>query len=1001
MPIAHIPQLLLITVPSGWQLQPWVRILEKMIILATELTMKKHLLTLFLGIICLTAHTQIIRGLITDATNNEGAYGATIMEKGTSNGVATEFDGKFQLKLKNGFPATLVISGLGYVSQEVIVNNSNDPVSVKLEVNPVTLKEMNVTDSRLTDKQKESPLTVESMDAIAIKQTSSVSFYEGLGNLKGVDLTSASIGFKVINTRGFNSTSPVRSLQIIDGVDNASPGLNFSLGNFLGASELDIQKVDLVQGASGAFFGPNAFNGVISMTTKSPFDYQGITASVKYGERNLFEGALRFAQKFKDKKGFDRFAYKVNFYYLRADDWQANNYSPSTDSEADENNPGGYDAVNKYGDEALSNNYDFYADSSQRIAYPGLGRFYRDGYKEEDVVDYNTQNIKANVALHYKTRKGVEVLATSNFGYGTTVYQGENRYSLKDIMFWQNKIEVRQKDKFFIRFYATNEDAGNSYDAVVTAFLMQNNNKPQGLPFVNNPNGTWNQDYSNWYQLNIASSSGTGQLFNVCPTLFGVNFPINGPGGYNWGLADSLLSLLNDSLIVWHQRARDYANTHLTGGQSPYFQPGTYQYDTAFAGITSRPLGQGGSKLFDRSALYHLHGEYKWKFKTADEKTSRKGWYKFTQALSTIDWTVGGNMRVYAPNTSGTIFIDTGNVKITNWEFGLYLGFEKRWEKIKLSGTVRMDKNQNFPVLFSPAVSMIYLPHKNHILRFSFASAIRNPTLADQYLNYNVGRATLMGNINGYDSLITIPSFYNYLDSIGAFSALKYFNVAAVKPEQVKTFEIGYRGTFGKRVYVDASYYVSLYQDFIGYKIGIKSSFDPFLGFPSETKAFRVSTNSPDLVLTQGFSIQSSVYFAKYFSFSGNYTWNQLNMLGSTDPIIPAFNTPEHKFNIGIDGRDIQMKLGKLKINNWGFNVNFKWIDGFQYTGSPQFTGEVPSYYMLDAQLNYTLKKAHLTFKVGAQNLTNNMAFQVYGGPRVGRLVYFSLLFDWNFFKKN
>ena len=296
---------------------------------------------------------------------------------------------------------------------------------------------------------------------------------------------------------------------------------------------------------------------------------------------------------------------------------------------------------------------------------------------------------------------------------------------------------------------------------------------------------------------------------------------------------------------------------------------------------------------------------------------------------------------------------------------------------------------------------MIYLPHKNHILRFSFASAIRNPTLADQYLNYNVGRATLMGNINGFDSLVTVGSLLDYIDAGFDPTKLEYFNVAAVKPEQVKTFEIGYRGTFWKRWYVDASYYLSLYQDFIGYKVGISTSFD-MLGQPAaSTTAFRVSTNSPDLVLTQGFSIQSSVYFAKYFSFSGNYTWNQLNMLGSTDPIIPAFNTPEHKFNIGIDGRDIQMKLGKLKINNWGFNVNFKWIDGFQYTGSPQFTGEVPSYYMLDAQLNYTLKKAHLTFKVGAQNLTNNMAFQVYGGPRVGRLVYFSLLFDWNFFKKN
>src|SRR5690606_15317953 len=118
--------------------------------------------------------------------------------------------------------------------------------------------------------QKESPLTVETMGIIAIKETPAANFYEGLGNLKGVDVTASSLSFKVINTRGFNSTSPVRSLQIIDGVDNQSPGLNFSLGNFLGASELDVQKVDLIVGASSAYYGPNAFNGVIAMQTKSP-----------------------------------------------------------------------------------------------------------------------------------------------------------------------------------------------------------------------------------------------------------------------------------------------------------------------------------------------------------------------------------------------------------------------------------------------------------------------------------------------------------------------------------------------------------------------------------------------------------------------------------------------------------------------------------------------------------------------------------------------------------
>ena len=199
---------------------------------------------------------------------------------------------------------------------------------------------------------------------------------QGLGNLKGVDLTAASMGFKVINTRGFNSTSPVRSLQIIDGVDNQSPGLNFSLGNFLGASELDVQKVEIVSGASSSFFGPGAFNGVINMTTKNPFAHKGLTTMIKGGERQLIEGSVRWADVIKDNKGLDVFAYKLNLYYMRAYDWEADNNDPINGSVVDANNPGGYDKVNTYGDEYSIDYSSYSIKDPERF----LGRVYRTGY---------------------------------------------------------------------------------------------------------------------------------------------------------------------------------------------------------------------------------------------------------------------------------------------------------------------------------------------------------------------------------------------------------------------------------------------------------------------------------------------------------------------------------------------------------------------------------------------------------------------------------------------
>src|SRR5690606_7964107 len=108
-------------------------------------------------------------------------------------------------------------------------------------------------------------------------------------------------------------------------------------------------------------------------------------------------------------------------------------------------------------------------------------------------------------------------------------------------------------------------------------------------------------------------------------------------------------------------------------------------------------------------------------------------------------------------------------------------------------------KNQNFPFLFSPAVSVVYTPHKDHTIRFSFSSAIRNPTLADQYLNYNVGRAILRGNLTGFDSLVTVESIEDYLVDLDQ-SKLVYFDVDPVRPEQVRTLEVGYRGILWKRL---------------------------------------------------------------------------------------------------------------------------------------------------------------------------------------------------------
>ncbi len=345
------------------------------------------------------------------------------------------------------------------------------------------------------------------------------------------------------------------------------------------------------------------------------------------------------------------------------------------------------------------------------------------------------------------------------------------------------------------------------------------------------------------------------------------------------------------------------------------------------------------------------------------------------------------------PNSDGTIFEDTAGVQIRNSEWGAYLGVEQKFNENKwiVNGTVRFDKNQNFDLVISPAASVVWTPKENNYLRASFSSALRNPTLADQYLNLNVGPAILSGNLNGANDLITLESFSDYRNTQDT-DVLEYFDIEAIRPERVQTFEVGYRTTLFDRAYIDAGYYYSRYTDFIGFNIGLIADFDNN-DLVQDFQVYRYSANSQNIVTTQGFSIGVNYYLNEYFSVNGNYSWNQLLTADEDDPIIPAFNTPEHKYNLGFTARDLKSSWGEGK-NRYGFGVNYKWVEGFLFEGSPQFTGFVPSYTMVDAQVNYRVESISSTFKIGASNLLNNMQIQTYGGPRIGRLAYFSVLFE-------
>ncbi|MDF1516979.1 MAG: TonB-dependent receptor [Lutibacter sp.] len=923
---------------------------------------------LFMGSV-MFAQTSIT-GTVKEAKTGEPIPGANIKVLGKSIGTTADFDGNFSFKVAQNPPFTLEISLIGYASTKVEITQSEQKVAVVLDEAATALDEVVVSASRTPERILESPVTVERMDIRDIKNTSSPTFYDGLENLKGVDINVSSFTFKSVNTRGFATIANSRFMQLVDGMDNSSPALNFNLGNLLGMSELDVSTVELLPGASSALYGANAFNGILFMTSKNPFETPGvsvygktgITSQKAAGDNKFADVGIRMAYKFSDK-----FAAKASFSYLKGTEWYATDYEDHENPGFDRTNPA-YDGLNVYGDEVSTG----IKSVAQLMEAGGLIPFgastlipdetvSRTGYNEVDLMKgYNAESAKADFALHYRPfANDLEVIYNAKFGQGNTIYQGANRYNIDNFFMQQHKLEIKG-DNFFIRGYITDEDAGDSYDSRFAAI---------------NLNRSWKSD-SQWFGEYVGGylKAFTGQIPGITPG--------------------------NSNLA--HSVARQVAQTGA-------LVPGTEAFKTAFDKVISDPSLLTGAKFQDNTKIYHSDANY-----------------NFADLVDFADIQVGGSWRQYSLNSSGTIFTDSDGA-INYEEYGAYMQMQKKMvdDRLKFTGSIRYDKAQNFDGNVSPRVSLSYSlgQGKTRNLRASFQTGFRNPTTQDQYIGLDAGRAILVGsapdNLDryttnplsisatgqslGFPSTIQLSGRAAYDNSFTLASVLagtpEKSDVSLVQPEKVTAYEVGYRAGFGK-LSLDASAYYNDYEDFIGVKTVLvplygKADFSDFVpGGPlpaplaaialngGDFKPFQVYTNSPADITSYGATIGIDTKIFGNYNFGINYTFAKFEFDQATDPDYEAsFNTPEHKVKISFGNTNI--------IENLGFNVNYRWSDRYLYEAT-FVNGMVDSRSVVDAQINYSIPKWKSIFKVGGANIGGKEYFSVPGTGKIGSQYFVS-----------
>lgn len=939
--------------------------------------MRVYLLFLSLFFCSLAFAQNSISGIVTDS-NNQPIPGANIKIVGETAGSITDFDGKFTLNSSKKPPFVIIVTSVGYGSQRVTVLSNNQKVTVKLAEEETKLNEIVVSASRTPERVLESPVTIERMSIADIKKSASATFYDGLENLKEVQMNTSSLSFKSINTRGFATVANTRFMQLVDGMDNSSPLLNFVLGNMIGVSEIDVQSVELLPGASSALYGANAFNGILFMNSKSPFTSQGITAYAKFGQtsqdaagsNDFIDYGVRMAHAFSPK-----LAGKVNFTYMRGTDWHATNYDDKTVVGRDRSHVN-YDGINVYGDEVTTN----IKGVGQSLASLGLisaaavnllpnYNVSRTGYNEVDLTNNKASNTKIDFSLHYRPfgNENLEVIWQSKFGFGNAVYQGANRYYLNNFFMQQHKLEFKGKN-FFARGYTTTEDGGESYDMLFTGI---------------NVNRKWKDDKT-WF------------------------------GQYTGAYIQSTLAGMTPENA--HIIARNTADT----GR---FLPGTPEFKAAFNSVIADPSVLSGSKLVDNSKIYHSDANY-----------------NFKDLIKFAEIQVGGSFRLYELNSHGRIYTDA-NGPINYNEYGAYTQLTKRFidNRLKFTGSVRYDKSKNFDGSVSPRISLVYSggESKKHNFRASFQTGFRNPSTQDQYIGFNVGSAILLGSapdnltrysetlpvstavgqafaggssvvmtgLNAYNNSYTASSVQAFgalaaSDPIAGSALLRKTNVNYVKPEQVKAFELGYRSLI-KDVSIDINGYYNIYNDFIG-NLNVVAPFygtandapNPLAG-PTDSgvqslhalqngnyRAYQLYTNTNIEIKSLGFGLGLSKKVYRNFEVGVNYNFAEFNFDQEKDPSFEAgFNTPKHR---------VKASFGNEKLfDNFGFNVSGRWNSEYLWQ-STMVDGMIDAATVIDAQVNYNMPKLKSTLKLGASNIGGKEYTQVLGAGLIGQQFFAS-----------
>ncbi|MET3114215.1 iron complex outermembrane receptor protein [Pedobacter sp. CG_S7] len=970
-----------------------------------EATFKKYQYFILFFIFFLTQQTlkaqenQLIEisGVVNSQETKEPLAGVGVNINGTIAGTTTDQNGKFKLRSRLKFPIKLNFTSIGFEPQEFKVVSAGDLLTINLVTQTILGNEVVITASRVAESILKSPVAIEKLDIRAIRESPAPSFYDALENVKGVQMTTSSLTFKIPNTRGFNIPSNYRFMQLVDGIDMQAATLGVPLGNAIGPTELDIASVEITPGAASALYGMNAINGMSNLFTKNPFYYQGLSFYQKTGLNhlggtgrevsNLTETAIRYAKAFNNK-----LAFKINLSYLRGTDWLSDTRTNQNPNNLKSANPGfnaldgenniAFDGWNKYGDDVLA--------GSNTVSLSGLTinsknnqtlNVARTGYWEKDLVNPNVDNLKFDAGLHYRFNDFLELAYDYRIGKMDGVFQRGNKIQLDNVVIQNHKLELKGSN-FLIRTYVSLENSGDSYNVKPLA---------DNLDLASGGSGSaWSAKYKN--ALNAFATA-------------------------NGSLTDANLAA-----------ATKYARQQADAGR---VEPGTHAFedlknaiisvnnwDIKSSNIPDAPV-TGGAALIQQSHLYHIEGQW-----------------DLSKQVKYFDLLIGGDARAYEIIPDGNNFVDfsrsiadrgkqlpDGSYGKNSYykKIGAFTQVTKTFfeEKLKIFSSLRLDYNPEFDPKLTPRVAAVYSPDAHNNFRITYQQGYRFPGLFEALSYVNNGRVKRVG------SLAYINEGLGYLDNSYTRASGVVFNAAVntavaagedrntaalanktllvkadlpkARPERINSLEVGYKSVFlDNRLIFDIDAYTNTYDGFLGQvqvdvpkgaTIGTDGAVLNMLDANRDSgqDRYRVYTNAKNKYRNYGSALGLTYNFYKKFTVAGNVSYNKIKTNVSSDLFVTGFNTPQWVTNLTIGNREI--------VKNLGFSMIYKWQDSFLWE-SPLVSGKIAAINTFDAQVTYRIAEAKSTIKIGGTNIFNTPYLQYAGGPTLGALYYAAITFE-------